>query len=94
MNTDKLHICGAFLLTGVILGSFIGLIDKRPQEPALSRYCIDYCMKEYLKISSGEVDFYEVKRHCSEFYTNSSCCEDNGKYGECSIKTLKKLQQK
>lgn len=68
MNTDKLHIYGAFLLTGIILGSFIDFLDKHPQEPALSRYCIDYCMKEYLKISSGEVDFYEVKRHCSEFF--------------------------
>lgn len=91
---DNLQSIVISLITGFILGSLLHLIDANEQEPALSRYCIDYCMKEYLKISSGEIDFYEVKRHCSEFYTNSSCCEDNGKYGECSIKTLKKLQQK
>lgn len=94
MNTEKIHIYGAILLTGIILGSFIDLIDKHPQEPALSRYCVNYCIKEQLELTKGDIEYSEIKDHCKDFFDGISCCKYDNKYGECSIKTLNKLQQK
>lgn len=94
MNTDKLHIYGAILLTGIILGAFVDLIDKHPQEPALSRYCVNYCIKEQLSLTKGDVEYSQIENHCRDFFEGITCCKDNNKYGECNIRTLNRLQQK
>lgn len=71
---------------------FIGLITQdildKTEEVSLSRYCVDYCQKEYLKIGPT-ADFVEVRDHCSKFFENVSCCKKGNNYGECSAKILK-----
>lgn len=90
---NRVFIIGAFL-TGIIAGFYLHYIDKETQEPASSRYCINYCIKDHLSLSGGHVDYIEIKNHCRDFFQSISCCKHGKVYGECNIETIRLLQKK
>lgn len=83
----SLVICLSFIFYYSL--SDVEIIEGK-QKPAMSRYCVDYCMKSYLSLNAkssldGEGIFNDVKKYCSEFFKDISCCHhSNKKYMECT----------
>jgi nitrogen fixation/metabolism regulation signal transduction histidine kinase len=82
------------IFLAILIAIFSVVTSDKIQEPALSRYCINYCIKDHLSVVKGDIEFNAILDHCKKFFENITCCQTGTVYGECNIKTLKNLQSK